>query len=38
MPDPSTAPAGNGAKKGLSSGLYTRPLEEVACVDSTAWW
>jgi cysteine synthase B len=24
--------------KYLSSGLYTRPLEEVACVDSTAWW
>jgi cysteine synthase len=24
--------------KYLSSGLYTRPVEEVACVDSTAWW
>jgi cysteine synthase len=24
--------------KYLSSGLYTRPIEEVACVDSTAWW
>jgi anti-anti-sigma factor len=24
--------------KYLSSGLYTRPLDEVACVDSTAWW
>jgi anti-anti-sigma factor len=24
--------------KYLSSGLYTRPVEEVACVDSTVWW
>jgi cysteine synthase len=24
--------------KYLSSGLYTRPVEEVTCVDSTAWW
>jgi cysteine synthase len=24
--------------KYLSSGLYTRPVEEVACVETTAWW
>jgi cysteine synthase B len=24
--------------KYLSTGLYTRPLEEIACVDSTSWW